>query len=157
MVPKIGLVSIGANDIDPFNFRPFLEQMRELGYVDGQNVFFYRRFAAGDDSLINGFVADLCAVRSILSWRLATGRPPPQGWRLRQSLSSRLPIPTLSVGLAESLARPGGNVTGLTTMDVELYGKRLEILQQAVPTLKRSWCFDFRQAAVLQTWLAMGA
>src|SRR5260370_2517162 len=42
------------------------------------------------------------------------------------------------MGLAESLAHPGGNVTGLTTMDVELYGKRIEILKQAVPTLKRA-------------------
>ena len=57
--PIIGLVSIGASPIDPANFRPFLAQMRELGYVDGQNVTFDRRFAAGDDSLINGFVADL--------------------------------------------------------------------------------------------------
>jgi putative tryptophan/tyrosine transport system substrate-binding protein len=42
------------------------------------------------------------------------------------------------MGMAESLARPGGNVTGFTTMDVELYGKRIEILKQAVPALKRA-------------------
>jgi putative ABC transport system substrate-binding protein len=58
MRPIIGLVSIGASPTDLANFRPFLAQMRELGYVDGQNVTFDRRFAAGDDSLINGFVAD---------------------------------------------------------------------------------------------------
>jgi hypothetical protein len=39
MLPKIGLVSIGASNADPANFRPFLEQMRELGYVDGQMSF----------------------------------------------------------------------------------------------------------------------
>ena len=58
-LPIIGLVSMGATSTDPANFRPFLEQMRELGYVDGQNVIFDRRFAAGDDSLIGGLVADL--------------------------------------------------------------------------------------------------
>ena len=71
MRPIIGLVSIGASPIDPANFRPFLEQMRELGYVDGQNVVFDRRFAAGDDGLIKGFVADL--VRRPVDIIVATG------------------------------------------------------------------------------------
>jgi putative tryptophan/tyrosine transport system substrate-binding protein len=138
MVPKIGLVSIGANDNDPANFRLFLEQMRELGYVDGRNVFFYRRFAAGDDSLIDGFVAEL--VRRRVDIIVATGDREAAAAR---RATSTIPIVTfthtdpIGAGLAESLARPGGNVTGLTTMDVELYGKRVEILQQAVPTLKR--------------------
>src|SRR5262249_5788058 len=55
--PIIGLVSIGASPIDPANFRPFLAQMRELGYVDGQNVTFDRRFAAGGDRLVYRFFA----------------------------------------------------------------------------------------------------
>jgi putative ABC transport system substrate-binding protein len=46
MPPVVGLVSIGASPTDLANFRPFLEQMSELGYVDGQNVIFDRRFAA---------------------------------------------------------------------------------------------------------------
>ena len=137
--PIIGLVSIGASPTDPANFRPFLAQMRELGYVDGQNVTFDRRFAAGDDSLINGFVADL--VRRPVDVIVATGTR--EATAAKQATSS-IPIVTLvhpdpiGMGLAESLAHPGGNVTGLTTMDVELYGKRIEILKQAVPTLKRA-------------------
>ena len=136
--PIIGLVSIGASPIDPANFRPFLAQMRELGYVDGQNVTFDRRFAAGDDSLINGFVADL--VHRAVDVIVATGT---REVSAAKQATSSIPIVTLfhpdpiGMGLAESLARPGGNVTGLTTMDVELYGKRIEILKQAVPTLKR--------------------
>ena len=136
--PIIGLVSIGASPIDPANFRPFLAQMRELGYVDGQNVTFDRRFAAGDDSLINGFVADL--VHRPVDVIVVTGTR--EATAAKQATSS-VPIVTLvhpdpiGMGLAESLAHPGGNVTGLTTMDVELYGKRIEILKQAVPTLKR--------------------
>jgi ABC-type uncharacterized transport system substrate-binding protein len=136
--PIIGLVSIGASPTDPANFRPFLAQMRELGYVDGQNVTFDRRFAAGDDSLINGFVADL--VHRPVDVIVATGTR--EATAAKQATSS-IPIVTLvhpdpiGMGLAESLAHPGGNVTGLTTMDVELYGKRIEILKQAVPTLKR--------------------
>jgi putative ABC transport system substrate-binding protein len=58
-VPIIGLVSIGASPTDPANFGPFLQQMAELGYADGRNIKFAPRFAAGNDSLVDGFMADL--------------------------------------------------------------------------------------------------
>ena len=138
MRPIIGLVSIGASPTDPANFRPFLEQMRELGYIDGQNVAFDRRFAAGDDSLIEGFVADL--VRRPVDIIVATGT---REVAAAKQATSSIPIVTfitpdpIGMGFAQSLARPGGNVTGLTTMDVEIYGKRTELLKQAVPNLKR--------------------
>ena len=138
MRPIIGLVSIGASPTDPANFRPFLEQMRELGYVDGQNVAFDRRFAAGDDGLIEGFVADL--VRRPVDIIVATGT---REVAAAKQATSSIPIVTfitpdpIGMGFAQSLARPGGNVTGLTTMDVEIYGKRTELLKQAVPNLKR--------------------
>lgn len=136
--PIVGLVSIGASPNDPANLRPFLEQMRELGYVDGQNIVFDRRFAAGDDGLIEGFVADL--VRRPVDIIVATGTR--EVTAAKQATSS-VPIVTfitpdpIGMGFAQSLARPGGNVTGLTTMDVEIYGKRAELLKQAVPNLKR--------------------
>jgi putative tryptophan/tyrosine transport system substrate-binding protein len=138
-VPVVGLVSIAASTAEPANFRPFLGQMRELGYVDGQNIIFDRRFAAGDDSLIVGFVADL--VRRPVDIIVATGTR--EAIAAKQATSS-IPIvlfthpDPVGLGLAESLARPGGNVTGLTTMDVELYGKRVELLKQMVPSLKRA-------------------
>ena len=137
-LPVVGLVSIGASVADPANFRPFLEQMRELGYEDGQNIIFDRRFAGGDDSLISGFVADL--VRRPVDVIVATGA--------REALAAKaatatIPIVTfvsadpIGMGLAQSLAHPGGNVTGLTTMDLDVYGKRVELLSQTVPDLKR--------------------
>jgi putative tryptophan/tyrosine transport system substrate-binding protein len=138
-LPIIGLVSIGASPTDSANFRPFLEQMRELGYVDGQNVILDRRFAAGDDSLIDGFVADL--VRRPVNIIVTTGT---REVIAAKRATSSIPIVTfthpdpIGMGMAESLARPGGNVTGFTTMDVELYGKRIEILKQAVPALNRA-------------------
>jgi putative tryptophan/tyrosine transport system substrate-binding protein len=136
--PIVGLVSIGASPNDPANLRPFLEQMHELGYVDRQNIIFDRRFAAGDDSLIMGFVADL--VRRPVDIIVATGSR--EVTAAKQATSS-IPIVTfvtpdpIGMGFVQSLARPGGNVTGLTTMDVEIYGKRTELLKQAVPNLKR--------------------
>ena len=137
-VPIVGLVSIGASPNDPANLRPFLEQMRELGYVEGQNIVFDRRFAAGDDGLIAGFVADL--VRRPVDIIVATGTR--EVVAAKQATPS-IPIVTfitpdpIGMGFAQSLARPSGNVTGLTTMDAEIYGKRTELLKQAVPNLKR--------------------
>jgi putative tryptophan/tyrosine transport system substrate-binding protein len=136
-LPIVGLVSIGARRTDPANFRPFLEQMGELGYVDEQNVIFDRRFAGGDDSLISGFVADL--VRRPVDIIVVTGTR--ESLAAKQATSS-IPIVTIvnadpiGMGLAQSLSHAGGNVTGLTTMDIEIYGKRLEVLIQAVPGLK---------------------
>jgi putative ABC transport system substrate-binding protein len=139
LLPIIGLVSIGASPSDPANFRPFLEQMGELGYVDQKNVIFDRRFAGGDDGLIGGFVADL--VRLPVDIIVVTGTR--ESITAKQATSS-IPIVTIvnpdpiGMGLAQSLSHPGGNVTGLTTMDLEIYGKRLAILNQAVPSLKRA-------------------
>ena len=138
-LPIVGLVSIGASANDPANFRPFLEQMRELGYVDEQNIIFDRRFAGGNDSLISGFVADL--VRRPVDVIVATGT---REALAAKSATSSIPIVTfispdpIGMGLAQSLAHPGGNVTGLTTMDLDIYGKRVELLSLAVPSLKRA-------------------
>jgi putative ABC transport system substrate-binding protein len=138
-VPIVGLVSIAASATDAANFRGFLEQMRELGYVDGANIIFDKRFAGGREELIDSYVADL--VRRPVDIIVVTGT--------RESLTamratSSIPIVTIvapdpiAMGLAQSLARPGGNITGLTTMDLDIYGKRLELLGQAVPGLRKA-------------------
>jgi putative tryptophan/tyrosine transport system substrate-binding protein len=58
-LPRVGLVSVGAEPSNPVVYVPFFEQMRQPGYVDGQNIVFERRFAAGRDELISDFTADL--------------------------------------------------------------------------------------------------
>jgi putative ABC transport system substrate-binding protein len=136
---RIGLVSIGADPSNPLVFIPFLQQMRDLGYIDGDNIVFEKRFAAGHDDLINGFVADL--VRRQVDIIVVTGQ--------RESIAatratSSIPIVTIvnpdpiAMGMAQSLSNPGGNVTGLTTIDFSMYGKRIELLKQAVPGLSRA-------------------
>src|SRR6516225_1065349 len=102
-LPIVGLVSVGASANDPANFRPFLEQMRELGYVDEQNIIFDRRFAGGNDSLISGFVADL--VRRPVDVIVATGT---REALAAKSATSSIPIVTfispdpIAMGLAQS-------------------------------------------------------
>jgi putative tryptophan/tyrosine transport system substrate-binding protein len=138
-LPRVGLVSIGADPGDPVVFRPFLEQLRALGYVEGRNIILERRFAAGRDELIGDFVADL--VQRKVDIIVVTGN--------RESITAKhatstIPIVTIvssdpiRTGLAASLAHPGGNVTGLTTMDWGIYGKRIEILKQMVPNLSKA-------------------
>jgi putative ABC transport system substrate-binding protein len=137
-LPRVGLVSIGADPGDPVVFRPFLEQLRELGYVEGRSIILERRFAAGRDELIGEFVADL--VQRKVDIIVVTGN--------RESITAKhatstIPIVTIvssdpiRTGLAASLAHPGGNVTGLTTMDWGIYGKRIEILKQVLPNLSK--------------------
>jgi putative ABC transport system substrate-binding protein len=58
-MPRVGLLSIGADPANPVNFLPFLQQFRALGYIEGQNVALERRFADGQVDLLAGFVSDL--------------------------------------------------------------------------------------------------
>jgi len=138
-LPRVGLVSIGADPGDPVVFRPFLEQLRDLGYIEGRNISLERRFAAGRDELIGDFVADL--VQRKVDVIVVTGDR--EGLTAKNATST-IPIVTIvatdpiRIGLAVSLARPGGNVTGLTTMDRGIYGKRIEILKQVVPHLSKT-------------------
>ena len=137
-MPRIGLVSIGADPTDPVVFRPFLEQMHRLGYVEGKNIAFERRFAGGRDELIDDFVVEL--VRRPVDILVVTG--------MRESIAAKRATQTIPIvmvvnpdpvrmGLVANLARPGGNVTGLTTMDWDVYGKRIELLKRSVPGLNR--------------------
>ena len=131
-IPRVGLVSIGADPANPVIFLPFLQQFRELGYVEGQNVIFEKRFATGQAGLIGGFIADL--VDRNVDVIVTTGQR--EGDAAKQATSS-IPIVTMlhpdviGRGLAQSLAQPGGNVTGLTAMEaLEIYGKRIELLKR---------------------------
>jgi putative tryptophan/tyrosine transport system substrate-binding protein len=138
VVPHIGLVSIGADPTNPVIFAPFLQQMRALGYLDGHNIQFEKRFAGGHDERIGGFMADL--VQREVQAIVVTGQRETEA---AHKATTSIPIVTIvhpdpiGMGLAQSLARPGANVTGLTAMETaELHGKRMELLKQAVPGLQ---------------------
>ena len=139
-IPRIGLISIGADPANPVILLPFLQQLRDLGYVEGLNVIFEKRFAAGQAGLLDSFIADL--VHQNVDILVTTGQREAEA---AKNATSSIPIVTIlhpdivGMGLAQSLARPGGNVTGLTALEaVEIYGKRLEFLKQAVPGLHRA-------------------
>jgi putative ABC transport system substrate-binding protein len=120
---------------DP-NEAGFRQGLREGGYVEGQNIVIERRYADGNAALLGASAAEL--VRLKVDAILAGGQPAREAAR---KATATIPIVTLSgsdpvrEGWAKTLARPGGNVTGLTFTFPELAAKRLELLKQALPLL----------------------
>ncbi len=139
-VPKVGYISPGASSelarlrrIDAFR-----QGLRELGYVEGQSIVVEPRWAEGKYDRYPALVTDL--VRSKVDVIVAVGGA---ATRAAQQVTKTIPI-VMSVvidpvgsGLVASLARPGGNVTGTTTMAPDLVGKQLELLKEAIPRLSR--------------------
>jgi putative tryptophan/tyrosine transport system substrate-binding protein len=114
------------------------EALRKLGWVEGENVVFERRFAENRLELLPEFAADL--VRLKVDVIIAGGTLAPLA---AKRATSTIPIVLISAGdplgsgLVESLARPGGNVTGMSLMGPDLGGKRLELLKELLPALAR--------------------
>jgi putative ABC transport system substrate-binding protein len=116
----------------------FRQGLRELGYVEGQNIAIESRWTEGKDDRLPGLAADL--VRSkvdvIVAETGAATRAAQQATRTIPIVMSTVNDPVGS-GLVASLARPGGNVTGLTIMSPDLVGKQLELLKEVVPKMSR--------------------
>jgi len=138
---RIGFLSFfpapTAANPDP-NEAGFRQGLRETGYVEGQNLVIERRYADGNAALLATLAEEL--VRLKVDVILAGGQPAREAAR---RATASIPIVTLSgsdpvrEGWAKSLARPGGNVTGITFTFPELGPKRLELLREAVPALRR--------------------
>jgi len=136
-VPRIGYMHSGAKpDVTD---EAFQWGLRDLGYLEGKNIVLEYRYAEGKAERFPDLAAEL--VRSKVDIIVAVNEA---GARAAKNATKTIPIVMVSVGpnpveagLVESLARPGGNITGLTLMAVEIAGKRLELLKEAVPKLAR--------------------
>jgi len=117
----------------------FRQGLRDLGYVEGRNVVIEYRFAEGKLERLPALAAELVALKVDVIVA-AAGTPPALA---AKQATRTVPIVFIAVGdpvtsgLVTSLARPGGNVTGLSGLSPELVGKRLELLTQAVPGVSR--------------------
>ncbi|HEV8342099.1 MAG TPA: ABC transporter substrate-binding protein, partial [Candidatus Binatia bacterium] len=114
--------------------------LRELGYIEGQNIAIEYRYAEGKVDRAPELAAELVRLK-VDAIVVAGGTPSVQS---AMNATKTIPIVMMGqgsdpvrAGLVESLARPGGNVTGLTALGRELGGKRLELLKEAVPKLSR--------------------
>jgi putative tryptophan/tyrosine transport system substrate-binding protein len=136
-MPRVGFLSVPPQGHSPV-FGAFQEGLRSYGHIPGQNVIVEWRSAEGKDEqlpqlateLVNSGVDVIVAETypAIVAAKNATSTVP-----IVMAVSSD-PIET---GLVESLARPGGNITGLTTLSTHLNGKRLQLLKEASPSMKR--------------------
>src|SRR5262249_38829166 len=134
-VHRIGVLSPGSLGPSPL-LDAFRQGLRELGYVEGQNVAFEYRFAEADLRPLSDLVAELARLK--VDVILTINTPASQA---AKNATKTIPIVFTWVadpaGLVASLARPGGNITGLTTLAAELSGKRLELIKEALPGISR--------------------
>ncbi|HEU4345252.1 MAG TPA: ABC transporter substrate-binding protein, partial [Candidatus Binatia bacterium] len=138
-IPRIGYISGPGDASNPGPYVEALRQgLRELGYVEGKNFVIEYRGAGGKTERYSSLVDELLQLKvdvlvvptlpAILTAKQATKTIP------IVMVSNRDPVAT---GVVDSLARPGGNITGLATLSTDLSGKRLELLLEVVPKLMR--------------------
>lgn len=133
-VARIGYLSPNLADT-PHLRDAFVQGLRELGYVEGRDVVIEHRNAEGKLEQLPALAAELVALK--VDVILAEGNTLVA--RVAKEATRTIPVVFAGVGdpvgsgLVASLARPGGNVTGLSNLTAELVGKRLELLSQAVP------------------------
>ncbi|MBI3006768.1 MAG: ABC transporter substrate-binding protein [candidate division NC10 bacterium] len=140
-MPRIGMLLSGAA---PPPGQPstlldaFRGGLRDLGYVEGQNVVIEYRWSEGRDERFSDLAADLVRLNVAV---IVTSSGP--AVRAAKAATSTIPIvmafvsDPVRIGVVASLARPGANVTGLSLLDEDLDGKRIELLKEAVPGLTR--------------------
>jgi putative ABC transport system substrate-binding protein len=134
-LPKLGILLVGNRE--PFS-KLFHEGLREFGYIDGQNIQVVFRSAEGRLGLLPELAAEL--VRLKVDVIVASETPSVQA---AKRATSEIPIvmapsgDPVGTGLITSLARPGGNVTGLSAATAELAGKSLELIREFMPAASR--------------------
>ena len=138
-VYRIGVLEMTPPDLRSPSQMAFWEELRLRGYVEGQNLVVERRNAAGQVDLLPALARELVALRPDLIMAVT---PPPS--RAAKDATSTIPIVILGVadpvglGLAASLAHPGGNLTGVTTLvPGHLVAKGMQLLHEMVPSAKR--------------------
>jgi putative ABC transport system substrate-binding protein len=147
-VPRIAFLAGGSRSADSFLLETFWQRMKELGYIEGKNIAAEYRFAEGAPERLPNFAAEL--VRLNVEVIVAPG----SGAVAAKNATNAIPIVVtygdpLGQGLVASLARPGGNVTGLSGFASELGGKQLELLKETFPRVSRVAVLWWKQNALL--------
>ena len=137
-ISRIGRLAIASQSAELARIEAFRSGLRDLGYVEGKNIVVEWRFADGKLDRLPAQAAEL--VRLKLEIIVSAGSTPT---RASRAATSTIPIvmsndnDPVGDGFVASLARPGGNITGLSNFAPELSGKRLEILREVIPKLSR--------------------
>jgi putative ABC transport system substrate-binding protein len=135
----VGGPATPSNPTQARNREAVVEGLRERGYIEGENLVIERRYTEGQEERAPSVAAELVSLKPDLIIAQGTAQV-----RAAKQATSTIPIVMLGVidpvrrGLVASLAQPGGNVTGLTeTVGMEILGKRLQLLKEAVPKVSR--------------------
>ena len=137
-IPRIGFLSTTSLSIISARIEALRQGLRELGYVEGKNIVIEWRSAEGKADLLPALAVEL--VRLKVDIIVAAGT---SDTRAAKEATTTIPIimtqdtDPIGTGFVASLARPGGNITGLSTLAPEVSGKRLELLKEIVPKLSR--------------------
>ena len=137
--PVIGYLGVQSADDDYKNVTvPFLQGLKEAGYVEGQNVAVEHRYAENRLDRLPALAADL--VRRRVAVIITSGL---SATRAAKAATTTIPIvfsvgtDPVAIGLVASLNRPGGNLTGISSLEAELEPKRLQLLRQVIPNATR--------------------
>src|SRR4030095_12497048 len=136
-VPRIGYLTLSSSSPSPLQ-EAFRDGLRQLGYIEGQNIHIEYRYAAGKVERLDDLAAELVGVKLDVIVAANT-----QSIEASRRATKTIPIvfpvtfdPVLS-GFVASLARPGVTLTGLTTLNQEVAGKRVELLKEVMPRISR--------------------
>ena len=137
-IPRIGYLTASSLSVNPARIEAFRQGLRELGYIEGKNIVIEWRSSEGKADRLPALAAEL--VRLKVDVIVTSG---PVATRAAKEATTTIPIvmaqdiDPVGSGFVASLARPGGNITGLSTLRPEIGGKRLELLKEIVPRLSR--------------------
>ncbi len=135
--PRVGMLFLGAQSTQGVRAEIVREELRKLGYVEGQTITFEIRFANGRLDRVRGLATELVAAR--VDVIVTAGTSVLQEFR---PVAGSIPIVAtmvdpISAGFAESFARPGGNITGVAFEIADLTAKRLQLLKEVIPGVSR--------------------
>ena len=137
-IHRIGILSPSSGSVFPARVEAFRQRLRQLGYVEGKTIVIEYRYAEGKRERLPDLAAELVRLKVDVIVAFS-----PAAILAAKMASPTIPIVFASIGdpvgdgLVSSLARPGGNITGLSTMSPDLDGKRLELLKEAFPKVAR--------------------
>jgi len=137
-VPRIGFLDPTSSAVSKARIEAFRQGLRKLGYTEGKNIAIDYRFADGKPKRLNDLATELVRRNvDIIVTRAIPGAVAAQQATIKTPIVFVGVADAVAVRLVASLARPGGNITGLTSLAPELSGKRLELLRQTSPKVSR--------------------
>ena len=137
-LPTVGFLGSGTPSVQGQRVAAFAQRLRELGWIDGRDLAIEYRWAEGRDKRYTEIAAEFARLK--VDVIVTTATPPTLAAKQATAVIPIVFVGALDPvgsGLVASLARPGGNATGLSAQGVDLVGKRLELLREVVPDLRR--------------------